>query len=90
MSIKECIKKVFTDNNTINESNIILFIATIMLVVIEIVALCKSLTILFLILVAEHLLFIFCMNKTENSKLDAKEVIKGVTSVLEKKVCNNN
>ena len=77
---------LFTDNNNINESNIILFIATIMLVVIEIVALYNNLTYLYLILVAEHLIFIFLMNKTENSKLEAKDVLNNISLILKEKI----
>ena len=77
---------LFENDNKINEGNIIIFIATIMFVVIDTVALCFSnlnnfLVVFFLGLVAEHMLFIFFMNKTENSKFEAKDVLNSLEKV---------
>lgn len=70
------LKSIITDNNKINESNIILFILTFMLVVIDIVALIKTPNIFFITLVGEHLLAIFLFAKSEHSKLDANKVVE--------------
>jgi len=83
-SAKEFFKSLITDGNKINESNIILGIATIMLVFIDGVALCKNLDAFVIMLVGEHLLFIFLMCKSEHSKLDANRVIEVAGEVLKK------
>lgn len=83
-SAKEFFKSIITDGNKINESNIILFILTFMLVVIDIVALVKKLDISFIMLVGEHLLAIFLLAKSEHSKLDANRVIEVAGEVLKR------
>lgn len=83
-SAKEFFKSLITDGNKINESNIILFVATIMFIATDIVSWCKGLDMFFTISIAEHLLFIFVMSKSEHSKLDANRVIEVAGEVLKK------
>ena len=82
MSFLKSLKNIFIDDNKINEGNIILFILTFMLVVIDIVALIKNLDIFFTMLVGEHLLAIFLFAKSEHSKLDVNKVAETVVEVL--------
>lgn len=81
------LKSIFADGNKINEGNIILFILTFMLVVIDIVALVKHLDVFFIMLVGEHLLAIFLLAKSEHSILDANKVVEVAGEVLKR---NNN
>ena len=82
MSFLKSLKNIFIDDNKINESNIILFILTFMLVVIDIVALVKNPNIFFIMLVGEHLLAIFLFAKSEHSKLDVNKVVETAIEVL--------
>ena len=82
MSFFKNLKNIFIDDNKINESNIILFILTFMLVVIDIVALVKNPNIYFIMLIGEHLLAIFLFAKSEHSKLDANKVVETVGEAL--------
>jgi hypothetical protein len=84
MSFLKSLKNIFIDDNKINESNIILFILTFMLVVIDIVALIKTPNIYFIMLVGEHLLAIFLFAKSEHSKLDANKVVEVACEALKK------
>lgn len=78
------LKSIITDKNKINEGNIILFILTFMLVVIDIVALVKNLNIFFIMLAGEHLLAIFLLAKSEHSELDANKAVQVVCETLKK------
>ena len=78
------LKSIITDKNKINEGNIIMGILTIMLVVIDIVAMIKNLDIFFIMLVGEHLLAIFLLAKSEHSELDVNNAVRVAGEVFKK------
>ena len=78
------LKSIITDKNTINEGNIIMFLLTFMVMIIDIVYFIKGLDIFVIMLVGVLLLTIFLLAKSEHSKLDVNKAVQVVGDVLKK------